>query len=102
MLELSEGSQAKEELAMKNRLRENEAKSKVSKEERDNLSDAIAKRLEKSEKNTATLTKRNIDLEKQRIALEKRREVAREKAIQNYVAPSSKEVADKKSNQQNK
>jgi TolA-binding protein len=99
MMELSEASQANNDLAMKKRLKENEVKSDVAKEERDNLSAAIKDRLEKSEKNTSTLEKRNLDLEKQRIAVENQREVARKKALQNYVAPSSKELTEKKSNQ---
>jgi TolA-binding protein len=99
MMELSTVSQANNDLAMKKRLKENEVKSDVAKVERDKLSAAIKDRLEKSEKNTSTLEKRNLDLEKQRIDLAKRREVARKKALQNYVAPSSKELTDKKSNQ---
>jgi Na+-transporting NADH:ubiquinone oxidoreductase subunit NqrC len=102
MMELSAASQANNDLTMKKRLKENEVKSDVAEEERDNLSAAINNRLEKSEKNTSTLEKRNLVLEKQRIDLEKRREIARKKAMQSYVAPSSTEVADKKSNQQNK
>jgi hypothetical protein len=102
MIEVSQASKANNELAMKNRLQENEAKSNVSKAERDDLSDAIAKRLEKSKKNTSSLEKRSLALEKEKISLENQREVARKKAMQNYAAPSTKEAADKKSNQQNK
>jgi hypothetical protein len=99
MIEVSEVSTANNDLAMKKRLQENEAKSNVSKEKRDDLSDAIAKRLEKPKTHTSSLEKRNLALEKEKIALENQREVARKKAMQNYVAPSSEEVADKNSNQ---
>lgn len=88
----------KANLEMNNRLKQNEAKSIAAKAERDNYSEAIKKRFEKSQNNIAVQNKKNADLEKERIVLEQKRAEARKLAMKNYVAPSSEELASKKSN----